>query len=195
MKVFSTIIITLLVLIGAVLAFIYSGVFNVAATEQDTGLIHWALTTTRERSIESRAENIKVPPLTDAMAQAGRNYFGKTCVMCHGAPGVDPGEIGKGLNPQPPYLAAEGAQWDPTEVFWVLQHGIKMTGMPAFGPTHSEDELWNLVAFVQKLPGMTAQTYQAMGQSADSESSEQEKRSSALTQWAAQGSPRSSLTH
>ncbi|NNF58978.1 MAG: cytochrome c, partial [Rhodothermaceae bacterium] len=55
----------------------------------------------------------------------------------------------------------------PSEVFWILQHGIKMAGMPAYGPTHADDELWQLVAFVKQLPEMTPARYAALAAPSD----------------------------
>ena len=52
------------------------------------------------------------------------------------------------------------------ELFWVIKHGIKMTGMPAWGPTHSDDKIWAMVAFVKTLPDMTPAQYKAMQQQA-----------------------------
>src|SRR2546423_13483863 len=57
------------------------------------------------------------------------------CVQCHGAPGRDPGIVGKGLRPPPPVLSEAVRPWDRAELFWIVKNGIKMTGMPASGPT------------------------------------------------------------
>jgi mono/diheme cytochrome c family protein len=84
------------------------------------------------------------------------------CVTCHGAPGVEASEIGTGLYPAPPDLQAEAAEWSDTELYWTIANGIKMSGMPAFAPTHEPDELWSLVAFVKTLPNVTPETYRSM---------------------------------
>ena len=61
--------------------------------------------------------------------------------------------------PEPPHLTDTISEWEPREVFWLAKHGIRMSGMPAFGPTHSDDEIWNITAFVMRLPGMTEDEY------------------------------------
>jgi len=94
------------------------------------------------------------------------------CVGCHGAPGVSPSVVGEGLNPEPPDLSEVAAHMTPAEFFWITQNGIKMTGMPAFGPTHSDEELWGIVAIMQKLPELSAEDYKAMKE--DSEKIPQE---------------------
>jgi mono/diheme cytochrome c family protein len=80
------------------------------------------------------------------------------CVGCHGAPGKDPSEIGNGLRPRPPDLAKAALQLDKGELFWIVKNGIKMAGMPAFGATHRDRTIWNIVGFVQEqLPNLTAE--------------------------------------
>ena len=74
------------------------------------------------------------------------------------APGVPKGDIAQGLYPPPPDLAKGALLYTPAELFWIVKHGIKMTGMPAWSD-HSDDELWATVAFLQKLPGMTQEDY------------------------------------
>jgi Cytochrome C oxidase, cbb3-type, subunit III len=63
--------------------------------------------------------------------------------------------VGKGPNPEPPYLLDTIGGWSSSELFWIIKNGIKMTGMASFGAVHKDDEIWNLVAFVQRLPKMT----------------------------------------
>jgi mono/diheme cytochrome c family protein len=70
-------------------------------------------------------------------------------------------EMRPGMNPRPPVLWREPAD-EPAEQFWVIKHGIKMTGMPAWGVTHSDQEIWNMVAFLQILPSLSPQRYRAL---------------------------------
>lgn len=145
------------------LAFINSGLFDVAATKPDAGVVKWVLETTREKSIRSRSKDITVPSLDDeSLVETGLRNYDQMCVGCHGAPGIPQSVIGEGLNPEPPDLSEEAAFMAPAELFWITQNGIKMTGMPAFGPTHSDEELWSMVAFMQKLPDLSPEKYKAM---------------------------------
>ena len=142
------------------LAFLYSGLYDVAATAPDWPVTRWALETVRTRSIETHAAGIPVPPELDDPAKLliGTEHFAAHCAVCHGAPGVPKGDIAHGLNPQPPDLTHASDHYTPSELFWILKHGIKMTGMPSWGD-HSDDELWATVAFLEKLPNMTEQEY------------------------------------
>jgi mono/diheme cytochrome c family protein len=152
-------------LAGALLAFIYSGLYDVAASAPDAGVVGWALGTIQSRSVHRRAEEVTVPPLENPeMIRQGLVHYHQMCATSHGAPGVPISVIGQGLNPPPPELAGEAEE--PGELFWVTKHGIKMTGMPAFGVTHDDEELWAIVAFLQKMPEMSAEEYQAVVRSA-----------------------------
>ena len=165
----SLIIIVAIALLAG-MGFIHSGAFDVAATSKDPALLSWILKTTRENSIESRSSDITAPDekeLSKAETlREGFEHYNEMCVVCHGAPGVDPGEAREGLNPKPPLLAKlKDLETDPIgETFWVIKNGIKMTGMPGWGPTHSDDKIWAMVAFVRKLPSMSAAEYQALRQ-------------------------------
>lgn len=148
------------------LIFMYSGIYDVAATNKDSALVHWVLETTRDESIESRAEDITPPPesvLNDPKTlRVGFDHYQEMCVTCHGAPGVEPGEAREGLNPEPPLLAKTADKAETKEMFLTIKNGIKMTGMPAWGPTHSDDKIWALVAFVRDLPQISAKQYKVM---------------------------------
>ncbi|HUH13981.1 MAG TPA: cytochrome c [Longimicrobiales bacterium] len=151
---------TLLVLALGGLVFLYSGAYNVAATEDHTVLGRWALGTGLERSVAVRARDVAEPPAVDAdMLAHGFDHYRAMCVVCHGAPGIERGEFGQGMTPTPPDLAESAREWGARELFWITKHGIKLAGMPAFGPTHSDEELWGIVAFLQALADMTPEEY------------------------------------
>jgi mono/diheme cytochrome c family protein len=148
--------------IAAVIAFvvIFTGVFNVAATWKDPAPVLWAVHTTFINSVRNHAQGIAAPAsFTDEQVRTGFRHYNETCVYCHGGPGKDPGDIGKGLNPEPPYLPDTAGNWKPNELFWIVKNGVRMTGMPAFEPVWKDDDIWAVVAFVQKLPGMKDEDY------------------------------------
>jgi mono/diheme cytochrome c family protein len=160
MKILLTAVAVLAILAAVFLGVVYSGAYDVAATSPDAGLVAWALEETQERSIERRAAVVEVPPLDrPELLAEGLIHYHEMCVTCHGAPGVPASEIGKGLSPFPPELNEEAEELTPGELFWVVNNGIKMTGMPAFGPTHSDEQVWAIVAFVRGLPEMTPAEY------------------------------------
>jgi len=162
----SSIIAFIILLIAAVIIFLYSGVYNVAATIPHTKVTLWVLSETREQSVKFHSKDIVVPSINDlSQIQSGLNHYKEMCVGCHGAPGVSPSEMSEGLNPEPPKLSEwkeELKQEELREIFWVIKNGIKMTGMPGFGATHSDEEIWGIVAFLNQLPNLSPEKYKAM---------------------------------
>jgi len=146
-------------LVVAAAVYVWSGAYDIGADVPHGRAISGLLGTLRARAIATHAEDIQAPPLDAApLIEEGAGHYAAMCSTCHLAPGYDSDETWQGLYPQPPKLAA-GTALSPAEIFWVLKHGIKMSGMPAWGKTHSDQELWALTAFVVKLPTLSAQAY------------------------------------
>ena len=165
MKTLSILFVILGSLIGAIVAFVWSGSYNVAATVPHWGITHWFLEEVRERSISAHSRKIVVPSLNDPkLIGAGFKNYHEMCRLCHGAPGYSRTEIAKGLYPLPPDLTKEELvkRQNDAELYLVIKNGIKMTGMPAFGPTHSEDELLGIVAFLKRLPNLKPEEYRSL---------------------------------
>jgi mono/diheme cytochrome c family protein len=160
-------IVTLLVLAVVVLVggyfYIHSGLYDVAATAGSRGFLDQIAHQVSDSSVERHARGIQPPPLGDpAQLKTGALHYQEMCATCHGAPGIKMSEIGAGLNPTPPNLIRSTRDMSAAEVYWIVKNGIRMTGMPAFGPTHDEATLWAITAFVKQLPTMTPQQYQAL---------------------------------
>jgi len=155
----SILIAGLILLLGGFVV-IYTGMYNVAATDPHWPVTHWVLETARIRSIKAHAADLRVPPGLDDPAKIpmGVEHFAAHCAVCHGAPGVPKGDIAYGLSLPPPDLAVTAKLYSGGEMFWIIKHGIKMTGMPAWAD-HSDEEIWATVAFLRKLPGMTPEEY------------------------------------
>ena len=155
--------VALLVLLGAAAVGIYAGLYNIAADVPHTQPVYWLLETIRGRSVASHARNIIVPSDLDDSNRISRGagQYAEMCSGCHLAPGMKRTEISQGLYPRAPELRRK-TTLTPAEQFWVVKHGIKMTGMPAWGVTHDEDLLWDVVAFVRKLPELTPEQYETL---------------------------------
>lgn len=150
------------VLVLGAVVYLGGGFYDVGADKPHTGLVAWVLGTVRERSIDAHGEDIPVPKLDDPrMIAEGAEHYDAMCTTCHLAPGMAENELRPGLNPRPPVLAKEPPD-SPGEAFWTIKHGIKMTGMPAWGVTHSDEEIWNIVAFLEKLPKLSPGEYRAL---------------------------------
>lgn len=154
----ATVLALCLVALAVAAAVIYSGVFDVGAVKPHYALTKWVLETTMERSVERRAKEVTVPPGLGHTRETARHYDEK-CSLCHGAPGKDRSEIGQGMRPKPPDLAKVADDMPERMVFWVAKNGVRMTGMPAFGKTHKDRELWEMVSLVKGLPKMSVVDY------------------------------------
>jgi mono/diheme cytochrome c family protein len=157
----------LLAAIGAAAFGIYGDLYNVAADIPHTQPVFWLMTTVRERSIAVRAAGAVVPSdLADPKRiAAGAGEYAEMCSGCHLAPGMKRTEISQGLYPRAPELR-RGSGLTPAEEFWVVKHGLKMSGMPAWGVTHNDELLWSVVAFLRKLPELTPEQYRTLIKSA-----------------------------
>jgi mono/diheme cytochrome c family protein len=145
--------------VGAVL-FIESGYYDIGADDHHTALTLAVIEQLRERSIEVRARAIQVTAVEDPVRiAAGARRYAALCSGCHLAPGAMKSEIRAGLYPHPPNLAQADVQ-PAQRAFWIVKHGIKMTGMPAWGKTLDDAAIWEVVAFVRKMPAMTPEAYE-----------------------------------
>lgn len=143
------------------------GIYNVAAD-----VPHWQVTekliqVARERSIIVRSRDIAVPKDLDRpdRIRAGAGLYDEMCVSCHLAPAVGDSEMQRGLYPKPPAFPETGVS-APSGAFWAIKHGVKMTAMPAWGQSHTDDQIWDMVAFLMRLKGMSEADYKALVASA-----------------------------
>ncbi|ODS23793.1 cytochrome C oxidase Cbb3 [Candidatus Endobugula sertula] len=157
--------------------FIYSGLYPIGADNRHNALTFWLLETLRKKSISRASKDIEVPDLSDPqLLLSGGADYNDMCVGCHLKPGVTETDMTLGLYPAPPNLTlasdqhdhnhGEGGYDDPVvmtrQQFWVIKHGIIASGMAAFGPTHSDERIWAMVAFLRKLPELNETQYQIL---------------------------------
>jgi len=139
---------------------VYAGWYDISATDQHLAPTYWLLDTGMRRSIKYRARGIAAPDLADpARIRDGAFLYRQHCLQCHGAPGVAPAPFALGMTPVPVPLVHTARSWTPAEMFWVVKEGIKMTGMPAWEFRMSEEDIWSVVALVQRLPYFSPDDY------------------------------------
>jgi mono/diheme cytochrome c family protein len=151
-----------LVIAIAAAGYFFGGFYSVAATAAEPAIVKSALVQVRQASIARQAKGVPAMPPEDAnTVRAGaRAYSERGCVNCHGAPGVSWAKWSEGLQPDPPDLKKVADQRQPSELFWVIKNGIKMTGMPSFGAAGvSDDEIWKIAAFVKRLATVSPEDY------------------------------------
>ena len=152
----------------AALAFLYSGRYPMGADDHHTAAVHWVLETLRERSVTRSSQNIIVPALNDPqMLLTGGADYNDMCSGCHLKPGQTETDLSIGLYPNPPNLSlsfplSDNAQVSAARQFWIIKHGIKASGMPAWGASHDDARIWAMVAFIQRMPSLTPEQYQIL---------------------------------
>lgn len=166
---------TLIVEVGVGALVVYSGQVDVSAVTPHSPLVFRIVEVTREQSIKRLARDVVVPVnLSDVeRVRQGAGNYAAMCVECHLAPGKKKSEIRMGLYPEPPNLSKwTNPQTDgPARQFWIIKHGIKASGMPAWSKGGIEDEvIWDMVAFLQTMPTLTANQYVALVKSSDGHS-------------------------
>ena len=161
MRIILVLIVILLLTAGGV----WSGIFNISARVPHWDITIEAIELVRDRSIVVHSSDLKLPALDDPnLPIQGASAYKETCRDCHGAPGVQAEVFAQGLYPAPADLLSGSIQkeWKDNQLYWIVENGLKMTGMPAFGSAYDQKELLGIVAFMKKLPGMTPEVYQGL---------------------------------
>ncbi|MGA8097319.1 MAG: cytochrome c [Candidatus Cybelea sp.] len=141
--------------LGAYLA-IVSGFVPANADAKPSKLERWMAKRSLQATLDREARKGPNPvALTDANLIAGIRIYAANCAVCHGAADGKPSRIARGLYQSPPQLATDGVEDDPEGVtFWKVSHGIRLTGMPAFGKTLEDEELWQVTLFLKHMDAL-----------------------------------------
>jgi cytochrome c553 len=129
---------------------------------------HWAITAilldfAKVRSVATHSWGITSPPLDDDfLVVRGAGHYENGCLPCHGGPGRVVPPVMAAMTPPPPELRQLLSRWRPEELFSIVKHGIKFTGMPAWPAQQRDDEVWAMVAFLRRLPELDPSAYQQL---------------------------------
>ena len=141
----------------------WSGLYSVAASEGHWVIIDRFLRFGMMNSVETHAPDVEPPPFDDAdLIRLGAAHYYAGCAYCHGAPGSSITPVAQHMLPAPPDLTSHVSLWTDQELFWLVKHGLKYTGMPGWPVQDRDDEVWAVVAFLRQMPDMTQQTYRAL---------------------------------
>ncbi len=162
MKICATILAVLVLAAGGTWWYVSSGRYDIGADAPHARFIARRLHRIADQSVAYHARSVEVPADVanpdSAMLLKGAGAYASMCSGCHLGPGIEKSPLHEGLYPRPPWFR-RGTDMSPAEFFWETKHGIKDTGMPAWGKTHSDQELWPVVAFVEHMHGMTPEQY------------------------------------
>lgn len=154
---------TTAVLVFSAVLFAWSGVYNIAASSGHLALTRAFLELGMRSSVETHSLAIDAPPLDDSdLVLLGAAHYQSGCAPCHGAPGARGSPVVGEMLPPPPPLEGKVADWRDRELFWIVKHGIKYTGMPAWTTELRDDEVWAMVAFLRRLPRLSPASYRAL---------------------------------
>lgn len=162
------------VVVGAAgaIAFIDSGFYDASASEPHNRVVGWAAHATMQRFVQRAAKAVAAPgAFTPAQVRAGFGEYEARCVACHGGPGVARAKWTSALTPPPPYLLSSARRWTAPELYVIVHDGSKMTAMPAWGEFMSQAQTWDVVAFLEALPELSAADYARMRGAAPAPSS------------------------
>lgn len=146
----------------AALLFYLLGIYDISATKPHSKAVEAIFHSIAERSIQRNSKNMENPYDANDPAVYAKGFaeYDKMCVQCHGAPGVEPSPTGKGLYPVPPLFPEEELyEYSLKDIFWVTKNGVKMTGMPAYGPTHDDEAIWAIAIFLDRSRELTDKQY------------------------------------
>lgn len=155
------------------------GLIPIKASSGHWGITEWFLQFSKRRSVDTYATGITAPPLDDPdLVVKGAGYYHVGCMPCHGKPRHQHPRVAQAMLPPPPYLPDRVDQWEDAELFSLVKHGIKFTGMPAWPTQQRDDEVWAVVAFLKKMPELDGDAYQqlALGDSKEEYSPSDSRR-------------------
>jgi cytochrome c553 len=139
------------------------GLIPIKASSGHWQITAWFLHFTMIRSVSTQSMGIEVPALNEpGMVLKGATHYATGCSPCHGDPSNEHPRIAMQMTPHPPYLPPIVNQWEPQELFYIVKHGVKFTGMPAWPAQDRDDEVWAIVAFLQKFPDLNEEEYRRM---------------------------------
>jgi cytochrome c553 len=153
----------LIAVAAAGLLLAWSGLYSVAASRGHWPIVEWFLAYGMRRSVETHTIGLVAPALDDEdLVRLGAAHFHSGCAYCHGAPGTPISPVARQMLPSPPELSQAVKNWSATELFWIVKHGIKYTGMPGWTALERDDEVWAVVAFLTRLPTLDATNYREL---------------------------------
>src|ERR1700722_16311143 len=120
-----------------------------------------------ETSLANAAKDVTIPleagkmknplPVSAEVLTQGQEVFLGSCAQCHGADARGDTSIGRNMNPPAMDLSSPHVQhWSDAELFWIIQNGVRLTGMPFWKSTISDNDTWKLARFIHNLPHLAA---------------------------------------
>lgn len=162
-KLALTVAATVVAVAVAGLLFAWLGVYNIAASRGHLAITDRILRFGMENSVKAHAPDERLPDGQDEdRVRLGAGHYHAGCAYCHGAPGTPVSPVAVKMLPPPPDLKNKVGVWKDGELFWIVKHGLKYAGMPAFPSLQRDDEIWSVVAFLRRLPELDRAAYREL---------------------------------
>ena len=140
-----------------------SGIVPLKASSGHWSITAWFLHFAMRRSVATHTLGLQAPALdAPRLVLQGAGHYETGCRPCHGSPDLPHPRIAQHMTPHPPYLPPRVSSWEPAELFYIVKHGVKFTGMPAWPTQQRDDEVWAMVAFLRTLPDLQAEDYRRL---------------------------------
>jgi cytochrome c553 len=150
-----------LAVLGSVV--VVSGIVPIKASSGHWRITAWFLKFAMSRSVATHSWGVEAPALdAPGLALRGAGHFESGCRPCHGSPDLLAPRIALAMTPHPPDLTHASSRWSPEELFYIVKHGVKLTGMPAWPTLQRDDEVWAVVAFLLEMPRLDAESYRRL---------------------------------
>jgi thiosulfate dehydrogenase len=145
------VIVGIVAVFGGAYAYVHYGFFNMRADQARGTVERIYMRGAMDRYAERYAANQKNPLTADeATLIAGVKLYKNDCALCHGGPSNPISDVGQGLNPRAPQFLKDAPDLPEYQNFWIIKHGIRMTGMPAWEKVLTDSEIWQLTTFLTK---------------------------------------------
>lgn len=140
-----------------------SGIIPIKASSGHWTITKWFLQFSKQRSVSTQTLGMESPPLDHPdLVLKGAGAYDLNCRACHGSPSFPSPRVAQHMTPRPPYLPLTIGNWETKELFYIVKHGIKFTGMPAWPSRQRDDEVWTMVAFLQKFSNLNHDEYRRL---------------------------------
>lgn len=144
---------------AAAIVVTWSGIIGIGAGSGHWKVTDWFLHWAMRSSVRTAAIGTKVPDFTEGMLPLAAGHFEAGCAICHGSPALPQPESVRRMLPVPPDLKDVVATWSDAELFQIVRHGVRFTGMPAWPVADREDEAWAMTAFLRRYPQLDEKSY------------------------------------
>lgn len=139
------------------------GLVPIKASSGHWPITAWLLHFAMRQSVTTHTLGLQIPALDEtSLVLKGAGHYETGCRLCHGSPDQRNLGVTQGMTPHPPYLPRRISAWGAEEIFYIVKHGVKFTGMPAWPTQQRDDEVWAMVAFLLRLPQLDAEAYRRL---------------------------------